>query len=564
MHLGKRYNLAEGKPLSEILRYDSDNLTTHAVIVGMTGSGKTGLAMTLLEEIALQKIPAIMIDPKGDLTNSLLHFPDLAPSDFKLWTRDAEKTSEQWREGLVESGITKEKIEQLSNSVEFALYTPGSAVATPVSVFSSLKAPDEPWDTDYEILRERISGISVALLGLMGEKSIDTINDERHILITSIIEFCWRNKEDVTIEGLINMIMKPPIERLGVFSVDEFLPPSERNKLATKINHFLASPSFNLWISGQELDIERILYTRDGDPRHSVFYIAHLSEEERMFFVTLLYSSIESWMRKQGGSDGLRALVFFDEVTGYLPPIANPPSKGVILRMLKHARAYGVGMILASQNPVDLDYKALSNAGTWFIGKLQTEQDKRRLLSGLGNANQLIDTKIMDTIISSLKNRVFLMHSIYESTPIVYQARWCMNFLAGPLEQAAVRELHLMLAPEVDEVKMSFTLKKNTVVSARAIPVFYQSADLILEDDKKPYMRIYRAVSAEGYAIPERDPYAHDFVKLPAAFHAPISAEVMREVKSHGVLWLPFYKFVDEDGNEFEVPAYKKREEHDV
>ncbi len=328
----------------------------------MTGSGKTGLAVLMLEEAALQGIPAIVVDPKGDLTNLLLHFPDLLPSDFQPWMdqdaarRDgvtveaaAEKAASLWKNGLESYGLGKPDIEALRDSVDFAIYTPGSDAGLPVSIMASLSAPPIPWEGNKEILREKISSTVTAILGLVGLKDIDPVRAREHILLANIFEEAWKEGKDLNMATLITHVQSPTFDKLGVFPLEQFYPEKDRFELAMLLNNFLAAPAFQTWLEGQPLDIEAFLFNADGKPRHNVFYMAHLSDEERMFFITLLYTSIESWMRTQKGSSGLRALVYFDEIAGYLPPVANPPSKGIILRMLKQARAFGVGLMVATQ-----------------------------------------------------------------------------------------------------------------------------------------------------------------------------------------------------------------------
>jgi len=392
-YLGRIYDQKKKEISAEPYLYDPEDLTTHAVVVGMTGSGKTGLCIDLLEEAALNNIPALMIDPKGDITNALLHFPDLLPSDFQPWVNPDEarqkgKTIEQaaedaaslWKNGLAKWGIDGERIRSLNEAVHFAIYTPGSDAGIPVSILASLKAPQIPWEHNRELLREKISSTVTALLGLVGVDDVDPVRSREHILLSNIFENAWSKGKDLDLSELILQTQSPPFPKLGVFDVNTFFPEKDRFELAMLLNNIIAAPSFQTWIEGQPLDIDSLLYAPDGRPRHSVFYIAHLSDEERMFFVTLLYASIESWMRAQKGTTSLRAIVYFDEIYGYLPPVKNPPSKTLMLRMLKQARAFGVGQVLVTQNPVDVDYKALSNAGTWFIGKLQTDQDKERLM----------------------------------------------------------------------------------------------------------------------------------------------------------------------------------------
>ena len=454
-YLGRLFDLKKGEVTSEPLMYDPDDLTTHAVAVGMTGSGKTGLCIDLLEEAALQGIPALMIDPKGDMTNALLHFPELRPEDFQPWVnpdqaRRDDKTIEQaaadaaglWKNGLEKWGLGTEQIQELIDSAHFAVYTPGSESGIPVNILASLKAPDLVWERNREILVEKISGIVMGLLGLVGLDDIDPVQSREHILLSNIFEHSWSEGRDLDLTELILQIQNPPFQKLGVLELENFFPEKERLELSIRLNNILAAPAFQSWITGEPLDIQTLLFGADGRPRHSVFYIAHLSDAERMFFVTLLYSAVETWMRTQKGSTSLRALVYFDEIFGYLPPVKNPPSKTPILRMLKQARAFGVGQVLVTQNPVDVDYKALSNAGTWFIGKLQTEQDKNRLLDGLEGAAPGLDRKVYDKMISALDKRVFLMHNVHEDQPILFHTRWAMNYLTGPLTRAQIPALN--------------------------------------------------------------------------------------------------------------------------
>ena len=457
-YLGNFYDLQKSAMGEDRIIYDPDDLTTHAVITGMTGSGKTGLGVIVLEEAALQGIPAIVVDPKGDLTNLLLHFPDLLPEDFKPWVdedaarRDgisieeaASKAASLWKKGLASYGIGKPELEALRDSVEYAVYTPGSDSGLPVSILASFSAPDIPWEGNKEILRDKISSTVTAILGLIGIDNVDPVRAKEHILLSNIFEQAWQAHNDLDMATLITQVQSPPFDKLGVLPLEQFYPEKERFELAMLLNNFLAAPAFQTWMEGQPLDVGSLLFTPSGKPRHSVFYLAHLSDQERMFFVTLLYSAIEGWMRTQKGSGTLRALIYFDEIAGYLPPVSNPPSKTIIIRMLKQARAFGVGLILSTQNPIDFDYKALSNAGTWMIGKLQTDQDKARLLDGLEGAAPGVSRAEFDRKISLLDKRVFLLHNVHEDEPEVFHTRWAMNYLPGPLTRVQLPEINALV-----------------------------------------------------------------------------------------------------------------------
>jgi hypothetical protein len=462
--IGKAFDLQAGELGETTTLYDPDDLTTHGVVVGMTGSGKTGLCIDILEEAALNGIPALIIDPKGDITNLLLHFPNLTTQDFQPWVDPDEarrdgKTVEQlaaetatlWKNGLEKWGIGSDRIERVRNAVDYTIYTPGSDAGIPLSIMASLKAPSISWEENRELLRERISSNVTAILGLAGIES-DPIRSREHILLANIFEQSWSAGTDLDIAELIRQVQNPPFEKLGALEVDKFFPADDRFELAMAINSFLASPSFKAWTEGEAMDPAALLWDQNGKPRHSIFYLAHLSERERMFFVTLFLSAVEGWMRGQSGSASLRALVYFDEVLGFLPPVKEPPSKGPLIRLLKQARAFGLGLLLTTQNPVDLDYKALSNAGTWFIGRLQTEQDKARLLDGLESASGGeggFNREQADNAISSLRKRVFLLHNVHEREPQIFHTRWAMAYLKGPITRTQLKELNALAGAEI-------------------------------------------------------------------------------------------------------------------
>jgi hypothetical protein len=398
-YLGRRHDLANGQTHSEPLLYDSKDLTTHAVCVGMTGSGKTGLCISLLEEAALDGIPAIAIDPKGDLGNLLLAFPSLAPSDFRPWIDESEAArrqlspdefaanqAETWRNGLAKWDEGPERIRRYCDAVDRAIYTPGSSAGIPVAVLKSFDAPPAELVGDADAFGERIASATSGLLALMGIEA-DPVRSREHILLSHLLDASWRAGRDLDLRQLIQNIQRPSFDKIGVIDLETFYPAAERYKLAMSLNNLLAAPSFANWLEGEPLDIGRILHTPAGKPRLAVFSIAHLDEAQRMFFVTLLLNEVLAWIRTQPGTSSLRALLYMDEVFGYFPPLGNPPAKRPMLTLLKQARAYGLGCVLATQNPVDLDYKGLSNAGTWFLGRLQTERDKARVIEGLEGAS---------------------------------------------------------------------------------------------------------------------------------------------------------------------------------
>jgi hypothetical protein len=451
--LGFRLDPKTGKPGPDRLTVESGDLTTHAAIVGMNGSGKTGLGVVLIEEALLAGIPCLVLDPKGDMGNLLLTFPDLSAASFRPWVNEdearseglslddfAEKTAKVWRSGLQAQGLGPERIKALRAAAEFAVYTPGSESGIPLNVVGSLKAPSLSWDSEAETLRDEIEGTVTSLLGLVGIEA-DPLSSREHVLLANLIENAWRGGQDLDLGTLIGQIQSPPVRKLGVFDVDTFFPPKERTELALRLNALVASPSFAAWGAGEPLDPATLLRTPDGKPRCAIVYLAHLSDAERQFVVTLVLSKLVTWMRGQPGTSDLRTLAYMDEVFGFVPPTAMPPAKKPILTILKQGRAFGVGMALATQNPVDLDYKAMSNAGTWLVGRLQTERDKARVLEGLRSAAGSTDVAALDTAIGGLKKREFLVVSAKSATPALFMTRWAMSYLRGPLTKEQIETL---------------------------------------------------------------------------------------------------------------------------
>ncbi|CAN5142795.1 ATP-binding protein [soil metagenome] len=444
--LGAFYLGTTGDPAEPVL-YDSRDLTTHAVCVGMTGSGKTGLCIALIEEALIDGVPVIAIDPKGDLGNLMLTFPNLAPSDFAPWiapTDDAAKVAERWRAGLAASGQSAERISRLRAAGDVSIYTPGGDAGIPLSVLKSFRAPLADLANDGEAWRDRVEGAVSGLLALVGIAA-DPLRSREHVLLSQILDSAWHAGRDVELATLIQSVTKPPFAQVGAFDLETFFPAADRMGLALQLNTLLASPSFAAWSKGKPLEIGELLFTSAGKPRVSILSIAHLGEAERMFFVTILLNEVIGWMRTQAGTSSLRAIVFMDEVAGYLPPVAMPPAKKPMLTLLKQARAYGVGMVLATQNPVDVDYNALSNAGTWFLGRLQTERDKARVIEGLEGASAAagaaFDRAAMETTLAGLQPRQFVLNNVHDDHPIVFTSRFVMSYLAGPLTRTQIRSL---------------------------------------------------------------------------------------------------------------------------
>ena len=477
-YLGRTYDLASKKQLDQPVLYDAKDLVTHAVCVGMTGSGKTGLCIGLLEEAALDGIPALVIDPKGDLANLLLTFPELKPENFAPWVNPddaarkgvsaedfAAQQAQLWRGGLEKWGQTGERIQRLRDSAEFTVYTPGSNAGVPVSVLKSFDPPQGSASDDPELFRDRVQATATSLLGLLGIDA-DPVQSREHVLLSNLLTVAWQKAQSLDLAALIQQIQSPPFERVGALELEAFYPSKERFKLAMQLNNLLASPGFSAWLEGVPVDIASFLHTPQGKPRVAIFSIAHLSDPERMFFVALLLNQTVAWMRQQPGTTSLRALLYMDEIFGYFPPVANPPSKKPLLTLLKQARAYGLGVVLATQNPVDLDYKGLSNTGTWLIGRLQTERDKERVLEGLegaaATAGGKFDRAHMGEVLAGLGNRVFLMHNVHDDAPVTIETRWTMSYLRGPLTREQIKKL-------MDPVRATFISAATPTPGAKPV-----------------------------------------------------------------------------------------------
>jgi hypothetical protein len=484
-YLGRVYDMNASKTTDELLLYDSKDLVTHAVCVGMTGSGKTGLCISLIEEAAIDGVPSILIDPKGDLTNLLLTFPNLAGQDFLPWINldDAQQKgltpeayanqqAAMWKNGLASWGEDGARIQRLREAADFLIYTPGSNAGIPISILKSFAAPPQAILEDSELLQDRIGTTVTSLLGLVGIEA-DPVQSREHILLSTIFDTSWRQGQDLDLAMIIHQVQNPSITKIGVLDLESFYPSKDRFALVLALNNLLASPGFSAWLQGTPLDIGQILYTPTGKPRVAIFSIGHLSDPERMFFVSLLMNQVLGWMRGQSGTTSLRAIVYMDEIFGFLPPTANPPSKLPMLTLLKQARAFGVGMVLATQNPVDLDYKALSNAGTWFIGRLQTERDKARLLDGLDSAaassGTHFDRSQIEDLLSRLGNRVFLMNNTHEDKPEIFQSRWALSYLRGPLTRDQIKSL-------MDPLKASVSIGTVQNPVSQAMPASPVSA----------------------------------------------------------------------------------------
>ena len=516
-YLGKRVDTTSGELTDDLVLYDSKDLTTHAVIIGMTGSGKTGLGIGMLEEAAMDHIPVIAIDPKGDLGNMLLTFPKLEPADFLPWVNvrqatDAGQTPDEfakaqaalWKSGLAKWGQDGSRIAQLRNNVDLAIYTPGSNAGLPVSVLQSFAAPAPALIEDVDLYRDRVQATATGILSLLRIKA-DPVSSREHILISKILDHAWQAGRDLSLAALIAEIQNPPLSRIGVMDLDSFYPANDRFALAMKLNNLLAAPGFEAWIEGEPLNAAKLLYTESGKPRISIMSIAHLDDAERMFFVSMLLNELIAWMRAQQGTSSLRAILYMDELFGFMPPVENPPSKKLFLTLLKQARAYGLGLVLSTQNPVDLDYRGLSNTGTWMIGRLQTERDKARVMEGLEGASQggKFDKQGMERTLAGLGKRRFLLHNVHEDEPVVFNTRWAMSYLAGPLTRDQIKDLAATLKPVAAPVAAAASpapaASAKAAVAAPVLPPSIKQVYVPARDDNPVYFP--RLVAAADVAF---------------------------------------------------------------
>jgi hypothetical protein len=541
LRIGGVLDPASRERTADMTVIDTADLTTHGVIVGMTGSGKTGLGIVLIEECLAAGVPALLIDPKGDLTNLCLTFPDLSPADFEPWVNPSDvakagvpaadfaaQQATLWRDGLAGWDIATDRIAALRGRVEFDVYTPGSEAGRPLNIVGSLAAP--PAGTAAEDVADEIEGYVSSLLSMLGIEA-DPLSSREHVLLSTIIHQAWGSGQDLDLATLVAQVQQPPMRKLGVLDLDAFFPPADRSAFAVRLNSLLASPGFATWLTGDPIDIDAMLVAPDGRPRCAIVTTAHLSDEQRQSVTALVLAKLVTWMRRQGGSSDLRALLYMDEVAGYLPPTANPPTKKPIMLLLKQARAFGLGVVLSTQNPVDVDYKALSNAGTWLIGRLQTERDKARLVDGLRSAAGDIDISEVESTISTLGKRQFLLKRVGSDRPALTTTRWAMSYLRGPLmrsEISRLAEAGLTGGSVTSAASTTATATTSTPTEATAtvapVPV---PTPPVLADDETPVA----PTVAAGVPVSYLDPAAPWAAAIGVATGAPLQAVAIARVR---------------------------------
>ncbi|MDL2286091.1 DUF87 domain-containing protein [Desulfococcaceae bacterium OttesenSCG-928-F15] len=463
-YLGRKDALSGRAEAGDLMLYKSNDLTTHAAIIGMTGSGKTGLGVCLIEEAAIDNIPALIIDPKGDMGNLLLAFPELKPEDFLPWVEAADagrkglsreelarQTAETWKKGLESWHEPVSRIGTYIRDRKVSIYTPGSSAGRELSLLADFSAPPEDLLRDADTFSALIKTTVTSLLALVGIKA-DPLQSMEFLFLSAIFTETWQKGEGLSLESLIGKIVQPTFKKLGVLPLEKVYPETKRMELAMRLNGILSSPGFSAWTRGEPLDIGNLLFDEKGKARVTILSIAHLNDNERMFFVTLFLNRFISWMRRQKGTSSLRALLYMDEVFGYFPATASPPSKEPMLLLLKQARAFGVGIVLSTQNPIDLDYKGLSNIGSWFLGRLQTRQDVDRVLDGLVSEGNSLNKEEIRNALTGLKGRHFILKNAKEDGLASFETRWALSFLRGPVTESEIR---LLMAQEKAETPLS-------------------------------------------------------------------------------------------------------------
>jgi hypothetical protein len=426
------------------------------VIVGMTGSGKTGLVTVLVEEALRAEVPVLVIDIKGDLPNLALAFPSFDPSLMAPWVEAAARDEdgvadapivaraiEDRRAGLAKSGIGEAELADFGARTHVRVITPGSSAGEGLHLLSSLERRSPRWDDDAEGARASLSAAISLVLQLVGREN-DPARSKEHALLSLLAERRLARGLDAPLEALIPEVIEPGLESIGALALDEFVPPKLRRELASDLNTLLATPTFLAWRAGQSIDVRAWMapHAASGGSAErktpaTILSVAHLDDEGRMLVLGVLLEEVLGWVRTLPGSSRLQALVVFDEVYGYLPPHPqSPPTKRPLVSLMKQARAYGVGCVLATQNPMDLDYRALSNAGTWCLGRLSTDADRERVLDGLGEHGK---KSALAKILTKLQARWFVMRDAKGSATSLLYPRHAMSYLRGPMTQAEIR-----------------------------------------------------------------------------------------------------------------------------
>jgi hypothetical protein len=453
LYIGAHADL-DGTPSDSRLRVPVDHWLTHAVVFGMTGSGKTGLLLVMVEEALRAGVPVLVLDVKGDLANLALGCSSSGPEAYAPFVhegRDRERRAEalhrQRGESLAFWELSSDDGVALHESIALKILTPGSDAGEPLHLLSSLEHANPRWSTHASEARNALSAAISLVLRVMGRDD-DPARSREHVLLSLLAERRLRAGEGATLDVLIGDLSEPPFETVGALALDEFVSVNERASLAAALNALLASPTFAAWRTGEGIDVARWMSPREDAKVPAVIVsVAHLDDEARMHVLGIVLEETLSWTRSLPGTNKLRALVVFDEVYGLVPPHpANPPTRTPLVSLMKQGRAFGVGVVLATQNPMDLDYRTISNAGLWAVGRLQTDADRARVIEGLTGAKVSRRSKasgselsLADTV-KDLGPRWFVWRDAHDRRgPILARTRDTLSWLRGPMTSADLR-----------------------------------------------------------------------------------------------------------------------------
>jgi hypothetical protein len=515
------------------------HLVTHGVVLGMTGSGKTGLLMVLVEEALRSKVPTVLIDIKGDLPNLLFLFPELAASSYQPWvdeeaarrsgqTREAmaAQLATQWSAGLASAQLAADDVRALRESVHLRVVTPGASIAEPLNVLSSLSHRSALWGVDDEAAHDELAaGISLVLrlAGFDGEP-----RGREHVVLSALAVRRIERGEPAPLAVLLSDLLNPPIAQIGAMAFDDFFPPKDRQALAQGLNTLLASPRLASWQKGAPLDVASWLAPRaDGKTPAVIVSVAHLEDEERLLVLGLLLDQMLSYVRGLSGSSSLRALLVFDEIFGFLPPHPhNPPTKRPLLALLKQARAFGVGTIVATQNPMDVDYKALSNAGAWIIGRLQTDADRERVVEGLRGADgglSGLEPGEVENLLRNLPPRTFFVRDVHAKPACgLVRSRCAMSWLRGPVTRRELAAVWKALADRPVEVEVAQAAAPAASLTAPGAPTAQPVSSVVAGN---------AAVPAAGASTPATSAVATVAPAFAEGWHAFFEADARAQLK---------------------------------
>jgi hypothetical protein len=387
-----------------------------------------------------------------------------SPGDTRSPYEIAASLAKERREALDAWGLTLADVEEFTSKAEIRVITPGHNSGESLHVLSALEQPGGSWHTDRDGTRASVSAAISLLLRLIG-RDPDAARSREHALLSVFVERRLERGLPCDLGALLQDLLEPPIQIVGSLPIDSYVSAKARADFAASLNTLLVSPSFVNWRQGASLRIGEWLKPAseraDGKTPLVIVSVAHLDDDDRALVLGVLLEEFLSWVRSLPGTQDLRALLVFDEVYGYLPPHPHKPAtKQPLMLLLKQARAYGVGVILATQNPMDIEYRALSNASLWYVGRLQTDADRARVVEAMSQSGGTgaQSAPRLAHLIKQLKNRFFIMRNLRakDATLTLHQPRWAMSYLRGPLTPAEVRRVRQRLTgtlPPAPDVK---------------------------------------------------------------------------------------------------------------